>query len=83
MEAYSDFASVYDTFMDETPYEEWADFLHGLLTEDGIEEGLVLDLGCGTGNFLKKLEKRFEKLVGIDISKDMIEVAKIHFEIGD
>ena len=36
----------------------------------------VLDLGCGTGNFLKKLEKHFKKTVGIDISKDMIEVAK-------
>ena len=37
MEAYSDFASVYDTFMDETPYEEWADFLQQLLKEDGIK----------------------------------------------
>mgnify|MGYP002514471340 CR=1 FL=1 len=69
MEAYSDFASVYDTFMDETPYEEWADFLHGLLTEDGIEEGLVLDLGCGTGGdvfgLLSFLEKSEPSLVSI------------------
>ena len=26
-EAYTDFASVYDTFMDDTPYQEWADFI--------------------------------------------------------
>lgn len=25
MEAYTDFASVYDKFMDETPYEQWCD----------------------------------------------------------
>lgn len=31
MEAYSDFAAVYDTFMDETPYEEWCSFLLFLL----------------------------------------------------
>lgn len=31
MEAYTDFASVYDTFMDETPYEEWCEFLVRLL----------------------------------------------------
>ncbi len=37
MEAYTDFASVYDTFMDETPYEEWCDFLVGLLTKYGKE----------------------------------------------
>ncbi|MBO5082757.1 MAG: class I SAM-dependent methyltransferase [Lachnospiraceae bacterium] len=38
MEAYTDFASVYDTFMDETPYEEWAEFLHNLIKEYGKSE---------------------------------------------
>ena len=33
MEAYTDFAQVYDTFMDDTPYEEWCAFLTGLLTK--------------------------------------------------
>lgn len=41
MEAYTDFASVYDTFMDETPYEEWAEFIHGLIKEYGISEPVV------------------------------------------
>lgn len=31
MEAYTGFAQVYDTFMDDTPYEEWCDYLVGLL----------------------------------------------------
>ena len=31
MEAYTDFAQVYDTFMDDTPYEEWCDYLVKLL----------------------------------------------------
>lgn len=31
MEAYTDFAQVYDTFMDETPYEEWCEYLVELL----------------------------------------------------
>lgn len=38
MEAYTDFASVYDTFMDETPYEEWAEFIHKLIKEYGISK---------------------------------------------
>lgn len=36
MEAYTDFASVYDTFMDDTPYEEWAEYIIGLLKAYGI-----------------------------------------------
>ena len=31
MEIYSGFAQVYDTFMDDTPYEEWCDYLVELL----------------------------------------------------
>lgn len=36
MEAYTDFASVYDIFMDDTPYKEWADFLEELIETYGI-----------------------------------------------
>ncbi len=36
MEAYNDFARVYDTFMDETPYEEWCDFLDKMIKEYGV-----------------------------------------------
>lgn len=40
MEAYTDFAGVYDTFMDETPYEEWAEFIHELIGEYGISQAV-------------------------------------------
>ena len=33
MDVYSSFASVYDQFMDNVPYEEWAEYLTGLLGE--------------------------------------------------
>lgn len=36
MEAYTDFASVYDTFMDDTPYQEWANLIAKLIGEYGI-----------------------------------------------
>lgn len=44
LDAYTDFASVYDTFMDETPYEEWAEFIHELIKEYGISEVFGRDL---------------------------------------
>ena len=48
MEAYSEFAHVYDLFMDNIPYEEWCDYLVMLLNKYGIQDGLVLELGCGS-----------------------------------
>lgn len=41
MEAYSDFATVYDVFMDETPYEKWCDFLVEMLEKYKIPKGLL------------------------------------------
>ncbi len=38
MEAYTDFARVYDTFMDETPYGEWADFLAEMIEKYGVSK---------------------------------------------
>lgn len=38
MEAYTDFAYVYDTFMDETPYEEWCSFIEQIIAQYGISK---------------------------------------------
>lgn len=38
MEAYTDFAMVYDTFMDETPYEQWCEFLVELFGKYGTQK---------------------------------------------
>ncbi|MBD5544511.1 MAG: class I SAM-dependent methyltransferase [Lachnospiraceae bacterium] len=75
MEAYSDFARVYDTFMDETPYEEWCDFLVSLLRKKGIDKGLVLDMGCGTGTLTGLLEQAGYDMIAIDNSMDMLQIA--------
>lgn len=75
MEAYSDFAKVYDTFMDDTPYEKWCGFLVSLLKKEGIEDGLVLDMGCGTGTLAEMLEQAGYDMIGIDNSMDMLQIA--------
>lgn len=38
MEAYTDFAKVYDTFMDETPYDVWGDFVSTLIDKYGMSK---------------------------------------------
>lgn len=75
MEAYTEFAAVYDEFMDNVPYDEWADYLHGLLQKDGIEDGLVLDLGCGTGAMTERMAAFGYDMIGADNSEEMLEIA--------
>ena len=110
MEAYTDFAAVYDTFMDETPYEEWGVFVSSLIEKYGLskpaavadgkgsadegslgdaeevledteaaleqEKNLVVELGCGTGSFTQVMAKRGYDIMGIDLSSDMLDIAR-------
>ena len=99
MEAYTDFAAVYDTLMDETPYDVWGDFVDELIKQYGIskaidkkiendedksdeekaleqEKNLVVELGCGTGSFTLEMVKRGYDIMGIDLSSDMLDIAR-------
>ena len=82
MEAYTSFAQVYDLFMDNVPYEEWCEYIKSLLKEYKIENGLVLDLGCGTGKLTRLLEDAGYDMIGIDYSGEMLEIAREHQEEG-
>lgn len=75
MDAYTDFANVYDTFMDETPYEEWCEFLVQKLEEYKVPKGLVLDLGCGTGTLTEMLSREGYDMIGVDNSSQMLSIA--------
>ena len=51
MEQYTDFAAVYDTFMDETPYDVWGDFVAGVIEKYGVSKpvraGVKVDVVSG------------------------------------
>ncbi len=81
MEAYTGFAQVYDTFMDNIPYEEWGGYYVTLLKKYGVENGLVLDLGCGTGKMTRYLS-RFYDMTGIDNSEEMLAIAREQSDEG-
>ncbi|WMJ86199.1 class I SAM-dependent DNA methyltransferase [Anaerocolumna sp. MB42-C2] len=76
MQAYSGFAQVYDIFMDNVPYDEWVDYLTSLLSEQGVKDGLVLELGCGTGNITRRLSGKGYDMIGVDLSDEMLEIAR-------
>lgn len=75
MEAYTDFASVYDKFMDNVPYKKWGNYLHSLLEKYSVSDGLVLELGCGTGNITEILSGYGYDMIGIDNSDEMLNIA--------
>ena len=75
MEAYGKFARVYDLFMDNIDYEEWADYIQKHLEEQGIRDGLVLELGCGTGTMTGLLAQKGYDMIGVDNSEEMLAEA--------
>ncbi len=80
MEAYTSFAEVYDLFMDNVPYEAWSEYLADLFGEYNIKDGLLLDLGCGTGKLTRLMEAKGYDMIGVDYSYEMLAIAKEHSE---
>ncbi len=76
MNAYSGFAEVYDLFMDNVPYEDWSRALTKILKKYGIKDGLVLELGCGTGKMTRLLAKAGYDMIGVDSSEEMLGIAR-------
>ncbi len=88
MNAYGDFAGVYDELMDNVPYEQWADRLDSLIHKYGVslpergeedalaaERNLVVDLGCGTGTLTELMYARGYDMIGVDSSEEMLGIA--------
>lgn len=75
MSAYTGFAELYDLFMDNIEYDLWSEYVVELLKEYGISEGIVLDMGCGTGNITERLYDAGYDMIGIDNSYEMLAVA--------
>ena len=75
MASYQSFAQVYDLFMDKIDYDGWSASLISLLKEYGVDDGLVLELGCGTGSMTERLARAGYDMIGADLSADMLDIA--------
>jgi ubiquinone/menaquinone biosynthesis C-methylase UbiE len=76
VEEYTDFAFLYDEFMEDTPYDEWCVFICDILKSRGITDGLVCDLGSGTGEMTVRLKENGYDMIGIDNSESMLAIAR-------
>lgn len=74
--SYSYFAQVYDLLTENVEYSERADYICSLLSENGIDGGLLLDLACGTGSMSVELAKRGFEVTGVDLSEEMLAQAQ-------
>lgn len=74
--SYSYFAHLYDLLTENVEYSHRADYICSLLSEYGINGGLLLDVACGTGTMSFEMSKRGFDVTGVDCSEDMLSKAQ-------
>lgn len=75
MAGYGEFATVYDLLTENVPYDEIADYYDSIITELSGERGLLLDIGCGTGNLTTRMAAKGYDVVAADASVEMLSIA--------
>ena len=76
MNQYRDFAFVYDKLMDDVDYEGWINYIEQIIKNENAQVKNILELACGTGNITIPLAKKNYDIAGIDISDEMLNVAR-------
>ena len=70
MESYTILAKYYDKLMKDFSYSAYLDFIKGYAKGEGV------DLACGTGKMTILLAKQGAKVIGVDLSQDMLNEAR-------
>ena len=76
MEAYTDFAKIYDALTFDVNYDAWCDRLEQFFSQLPKKPEIICELGCGTGSITSRLSKRGYSMIGIDLSEDMLNIAR-------
>lgn len=76
MTIYNNFARVYDRWMKNIPYSRWSKKIIEILHTYNINDGIVLDLGCGSGRITRLLADAGYDMIGVDSSEEMLMQAK-------
>ena len=73
---YNEFAYSYDALMTDVDYEKRTDYICSLFEIFDCMPSLMLDLACGTGEFSNRFADKGVSVIGVDISYDMLSVAR-------
>ena len=74
--AYNEFAYFYDSFNEDADYEALYRHVKGQLDAHGITDGILADLGCGTGELTLMLAQAGYDMIAIDQSEEMLCVVR-------
>ena len=75
MDAYHALAVSYDRLTNDVDYGSTVDFYMQILEKEGLKPRTAVDLACGTGSVALLLARKGMKVVGVDLSEDMLAVA--------
>lgn len=75
MNTYADLAAFYDRLMT-VDYDEKAQYWLALFERYGSRPSSLLDLACGSGNLTVPLARRGVEMIGVDLSADMLTIAR-------
>lgn len=73
--AYDIFSEFYDELMYDADYDKMAEYSDGVFKSNGIDKGILLDLGCGTGNMSLRMSELGYDVIGVDKSTGMLSRA--------
>ena len=76
MMAYEGFADWYDSLNHAADYDGLCAQLLAQLRANGVKNGIVADLGCGTGEVSIRLAKAGYTVLAVDASADMLSVLR-------
>lgn len=76
VEAYGALAESYDRLTNDVDYRATVDFYDEILRREGVTPRSVADLACGTGSVSALFAERGLRVVGVDISEEMLTVAQ-------
>lgn len=82
MISYSFLADFYDELMRDVDYEKLADFYERVMSQCGNVKS-VLDAACGTGTLTDILAHRGYDMIAVDMSPEMLAVAREKFAVSD
>jgi predicted TPR repeat methyltransferase len=74
--SYEQFAYIYDQLMDDVSYENWLYYVERIYRDYQHSGKRILDVGCGTGALSIQLAQQAFNVTGIDLSEDMLTVAR-------
>lgn len=76
LEIYNNISKIYDLSMEDVNYDSWFNLIKEGILYYNADVKNILELGCGSGIMSEKLLEFGYEVVGIDISDQMLDIAK-------